>query len=74
MTIQELEQQLLTLEPAEQLRIIQLLTQSLLSNLAIAPTPSPQEYTVAQAIADFRTKVTTEGIEINPDEVWGNVR
>lgn len=74
MTIQELEQQLLSLEPAEQLRIIQLLTQRLLSNPAIAPTPSPQAYTVAQAIADFRTKVATEGIDINPDEVWGNAR
>ena len=77
MTIHELEQYLLRLEPTEQLHIIQLLTQSLLTNPAIVHTHSPQppqKPTLATAIATSRKKLLSENIEINPDEVWANVR
>lgn len=77
MTTHELEQHLLSLEPTEQLHIIQILTQSLLAHPAIAhshasqPTHRP---TLVSAIATFRKTLLAESIEINPDEIWGDVR
>jgi hypothetical protein len=77
MTTQELERYLLSLEPAEKLRIIQILTQSLIADTAIGPLNSPQptqKLTLASVISTFRNTMLAEGIEINPDEIWGNAR
>ncbi|RUR75954.1 hypothetical protein ACF3DV_26615 [Chlorogloeopsis fritschii PCC 9212] len=43
MSIQELEQQLLSLDLAERIRILQLLAQSLTVPRASQPSPSPNE-------------------------------
>lgn len=77
MTTPELEQYLLSLEPTEQLHIIQILTQSLLINPAIVHNHLPQrtqKSTLMSAIATLRKALLSEGIEIDPDEIWGDVR
>lgn len=77
MTTHELEQHLLSLEPTEQLHIIQILTQSLLTHPAIAHSHASQQTqrpTLISAITTFHKTLLAESIEINPDEIWGDVR
>lgn len=56
MTTQELEQQLLNLEPAEKRRLIQLLTQSLTTEPTIessTPPPLPTQKAEANSLVEF---------------------
>jgi hypothetical protein len=79
MPLIELEQQALKLSIADQIHLIQVLVQRL-TNLLLNPPPSqlteplPPQATVASAIATFRQTIAVEGLDINPDEIWGDVR
>lgn len=74
MTLIELEQQALRLTLADRLRLIQTLVQSLGTLLPPSPTPPAEPVTVASAIASFRQTLATEGLCIEADEIWGDVR
>jgi len=73
MTIQELEQQLLSLSEAERRRIAQLLIQSLTTQSApIHPAPPP--FTLTTAIAQFRSAMSPEELDPSAEDIWQDVR
>ena len=78
MPLIELEQQALRLTIADRLHLIQVLLASLTNFLTNIPTPPvvpPAEPpTVASAIGAFRQTLVDEGLDIDPDEIWGDVR
>lgn len=68
MSIQELETQLLKLDRADRLHLLDLLTQSLNHpNL-------PQKPTLADAIAQFRRNMSAEELDPNAEDIWQDVR
>ena len=73
MTIQDLEQQLLSLSEAERQRIAQLLIQSLTTQ----PTPihpAAEKFTLTTAIADFRSAMSPEELDPSAEDIWQSVR
>jgi hypothetical protein len=70
MTIQELEQRLLSLDRTERQRLAQLLTQSLTGSIA----PTSEKFTLTTAIAHFRNNLSPEELELNAEDVWQDVR
>jgi hypothetical protein len=70
MTIQELEQRLLSLDRTERQRLAQLLTQSLTGSIA----PTSEKFTLTTAIAHFRNNLLPEELELNAEDVWQDVR
>jgi hypothetical protein len=72
MSIQELEQQLLNLDPVERTRIAQLLTQSLINDSTSKKVP--KKPTLADTIAQFRRNMCPEERDLNAEDVWQDVR
>jgi hypothetical protein len=72
MSIQELEQQLLNLDPVERIRIAQLLTQSLTNDSTSKKVP--KRPTLADTIAQFRRNMSPEERDPNTEDVWQDVR
>lgn len=70
MTIQELERQLLNLNINDRQHLVDLLIKSLIPAIE-APK---QTMTLMDAIDEFRCNMELEGLEIDPDEIWGDVR
>jgi hypothetical protein len=72
MNIPELEAQLLRLDRDERLRLSQLLIQSLDQE---SPPPNvAKRPTLVDTIAQFRNNMSAEELEIDPNEIWGDVR
>jgi hypothetical protein len=72
MSIQELEQQLLSLDQGERLRLSQFLTQSLTNDSTSKKVP--KKPTLADTIAQFRRNMSPEERDLNAEDVWQDVR
>jgi hypothetical protein len=72
MSIQELEQQLLSLDQGERLRLSQFLTQSLTNDSTSKKVP--KKPTLADTIAQFRRNMSLEERDLNAEDVWQDVR
>jgi hypothetical protein len=73
MTIQELEQQLLSLNKTERQRLSQLLAQSLTTE-TLSPHAEPEKLTLADAIAHFRNNMSAEELDPNAEDIWQDIR
>jgi hypothetical protein len=73
MTIQELEQHLLSLDHAEWQRLSQLLAQSLVAESVPSHT-EVDKLTLAEAIAHFRDQMSAEELDPNAEDIWQDVR
>jgi hypothetical protein len=67
MSVQELETQLLNLDRADRVHLLDVLTQSLNHN----PSQKP---TLADAIAQFRRNMSAEELDPNAEDIWQDVR
>jgi hypothetical protein len=72
MSIQELEQQLLSLDQGERLRLSQFLTQSLTNDSTSKKVP--KKPTLADTIEQFRRNMSPEERDLNAEDVWQDVR
>lgn len=72
MSIQELEEQLLSLDQSERLRLSQLLLQSLTNDST--PKNTAKKPTLVDTIALFRRNMSLEELDPNAEDIWQDVR
>lgn len=72
MSIQELEEQLLSLDQSERLRLSQLLLQSLTNDST--PKNTAKKPTLVDTIAQFRRNMSPEELDLNAEDIWQDVR